>query len=53
MISWNVYGGRQLMFAVTSIAALFMIVGIPNGAEAQRIDYGHRLGLQRGGGGLL
>ena len=43
MARWNLGAGRTLLLAVLSMAV------IPRGAETQRLDYGSRLGQQRGG----
>ena len=49
MTRWSVCAGRQLLLAAAGIAVMLSIAVLPDGAEAQSIDYGHRLGLQRGG----
>ena len=49
MTRWSARAGRQLFLVTASIALLLSIAAVPDGAVAQGIDYGHRLGLQRGG----
>ena len=47
MTTWSVCAGKQL--SVLGIAILLSMALVPDEVAAQRTDYGHRLGLQRGG----
>ena len=47
MTTWSVCAGKQL--SVMGIAIIIGMALVPDEVAAQRTDYGHRLGLQRGG----
>ena len=46
MARWSVCAGRQFLFAVIAVIGIALLL---TGVEAQRIDYGNRLGQERGG----
>ena len=49
MTRWSARVSRQFLLATAGIALLLSVAVVPEGAVAQGLDYGHRLGLQRGG----